>query len=914
MIGNTLGHYRIIEKLGAGGMGVVYRADDKTLDRQVAIKVLPEAFTADRERLARFEREAKVLASLNHPNIASIYGLEEAEGKRFLVLELVEGQTVAERLHQGPLPMDETLDIARQITEGLEAAHDKGIVHRDLKPANVKITPEGKVKILDFGLAKALQEEPAAANLSQSPTLTEQLSRPGVILGTAAYMSPEQAKGKPLDKRTDIWAFGCVLYECLTGKRAFEGDTITETIASILKSEPDWTLLPGETPASVRTVLRRCLQKDPNLRLHDIADARVEMREELAGPTPMVPVVQRLPLGWLIASGVTALAIGALIGAAVMNHIKPGPPQTSQPVVRAPIRLEPGHWLDGGRQSPPFGFDHPTQTAMAISSDGRFIVYSAVKENPGPQDKPHLYLRRSDQLEAKPIAGSEGGISPFFSPDDRWVGFWAAGKLMKVSVEGGVPATLCDVSVPFGFSWGADNQVVFTTRWDRGLSRVAADGGKPETLTTPDKSKEYSHRLPQCLPAGKGILFTIMRQPYDIEPSVAVLDLATRKWRVLLEDAADARYVATGHLAFLRKGTLMVIPFDPEKLEIAGQPVPAIANLEQALNQGNAGLATAAGQFSVSASGWLVYAAGGILPDRQNSLVWVDHQGKAEPIASFKAPFSSPRFSPDGRRIAYLTGGMEAHVWVYDLDHGSATRLTSEGWAGSVTWTRDGRRLVFAWMKTGAANIYWQPVDGSSPMERLTQSQNLQRPGSWSPDGKMLAFVEQNQENLPEIELFNISDHRVTPPLNSRFYEGYPEFSPDGRWMAYVSGESGRLEVYVQPFPGRGGKQPISNDGGEEPLWAPNGKQLFYRSGNQKNQVWLVDVQTGSGFSAGKPRLLFDQPGYGEARPIRGWDISPDGKRFLMVKLEERKSQPITEMILVQNWFEELKRLAPTGK
>jgi len=384
MIGKTLGHYRIVEKLGAGGMGEVYRAEDTNLNRHVAIKVLPEAFTKDPERLARFEREAKLLASLNHPNIAAIYGLEEADKKRFLVLELVEGQTLAERLHTGPLPLEDTLETCRQIIEGMEAAHEKGVIHRDLKPANIKITPQGKVKILDFGLAKAFHEEPVAADFSQSPTVTEQMSRPGVILGTAAYMSPEQAKGKPLDKRTDIWAFGCVLYECLTAKRAFQGETITETVASILKSEPDWTLLPIETPSSVRAVLRQCLQKDPNLRLHDIADARVEMREALVGLSVEVPAVRRVPLAWLIAAGTAILLMGLLMGAALMTYFKPATSQMSQPVVRSAVRLEPGHWLDGWRWSPPYGLDHPTRTAMAISSDGRFVIYSAVKENPRP--------------------------------------------------------------------------------------------------------------------------------------------------------------------------------------------------------------------------------------------------------------------------------------------------------------------------------------------------------------------------------------------------------------------------------------------------------------------------------------------------------------------------------------------------
>jgi serine/threonine-protein kinase len=915
VIGTSLSHYRITEMLGQGGMGEVYRAEDTNLSRQVAIKVLPDKFAHDAERLARFEREAKLLASLNHPNIAAIHGLEQANGKRFLVLELIEGQTLAERLKKGRIPLDETLDICRQIAEGLEAAHKKGIIHRDLKPANVKVTPEGRVKILDFGLAKAFFEQAAPVDPSRSPTITEQMTAPGVILGTAAYMSPEQARGKPVDKRGDIWAFGCLLYECLTGKAPFKGETITETVAKILEGTPDWTLLPAETPAIVRSLLRRSLQKDPDLRLHDIADARVEILEGRSEPAEAIPAVQRFALGWVLLASTATLVIGLLTGMAVMKHFKPAASLTSQPVARFPVRLEPGHWLDGWLRSALFGFDQPTRTAMAISSDGRFMVFSAVKENPSPQDKPRLYLRRLDQLGAKPIAGTQGGISPFLSPDDRWVGFWAGGMLMKVSVDGGVAAILCDVARPFGFSWGADNQIVFAGDRDSGLSRISADGGKPETLTMPDRSKgEYSHRLPHYLPAGKGILFTIKRHAWDHEPRVAVLELRTRRWQVLLDDAADARYAATGHLAFLREGTLMVVPFNSDKLQVTGQPVPAVANIAQALNTTDSRQDTAAGQFGISTSGSLVYASGGIRPDQENSLVWVDNRGKTEPIVSFKAPFFATRLSPDGRRIAYSALGMVGHIWIHDLDRGTATKLTTEGMSEWAQWTPDGRRLAFDWLDTGVPNIYWQPVDGSSPMERLTKSEYFQWPGSWTPDGETLAFVEEHAETGRDIWLLSVRDRRVTAFLNSRFFEGYPEFSRDGRWMAYVSDESGREEVYVQAFAGRRGKWQISNEGGSQPIWAPDGKQLFYRSAGLGNQVWVVDVQTGSGFSASKPRFLFEQSGYARGTLVRTWDVSHDGRRFLMVKMEERKPQPVTEMILVQNWFEELKRLVPTGK
>jgi serine/threonine-protein kinase len=853
------GKYRIVEEIGRGGMGVVYKAEDTKLARQVAIKVLPEVFTADPERLARFEREARVLASLNHPNIAAIYGVEEADGQRFLVLEFVEGENLAERLSRGALTLEVTLDLCGQIADGLEGAHEKGIIHRDLKPANVKITPEGKAKILDFGLAKAYVEELTVGDIANSPTITAQMTEPGVILGTAAYMSPEQATGRPVNKRADIWTFGCILYECLTGKRAFPGDTATESMAAILRGEPDWDSLPAGTPRNVRSVLRRSLTKDPRERLRDIGDARMEMLEGLSEPAEAVPVSQQFSRLRLLSIGAALFVIGFLGGMAVMKYFKRATSPTSQPAVRSAVRLEPGHWLDGWRWSPPWGFDQPSRTAMAISSDGGFIVYSAVKENPGPQDKPCLYLRRTDQLGSTPISGTEGGMYPFLSPDDRWVGFWAGepwagGKLMKVSIDGGVPVPLCNAAMPFGASWGPENSIVFSPDENKGLSRTPIEGGEPEPLTTPDRVREeISHYLPYCLPDGEGVLFTIMRFDFEMRPRVALLDLKTRKWQVLLEDAADARYVPTGHLVFLRQGTLMVASFDLGKHKVTGQPVPAITNVIQALNMTNPGMNTAAGQFSISKSGWLVYAEGGILPDSQNSLVWVDQEGRAVPAAPFKAAFFAPCLSPpDGRRIAYTILGKELNDWVYDTNRGDARdRLTSEGYASWANWTPDGKRVVFTWCKSGQPNLYWQPADGSSGMERLATSDYLQAPGSFTPDGATLAFTEWHPEkNMNDIFLLDLRSRHITPFLNSGADEGWPEFSPDGRWLAYSSDESGRPEVYVRPFPGPGGKWLISHEGGMDPLWARNGKQLFYRSVDGQ-QVWAVDVRAEGEFSPG---------------------------------------------------------------
>jgi hypothetical protein len=900
------GRYEILGQLGAGGMGEVYRAVDKNLGRHVAIKILPAAFAEDKERMARFEREAKLLAVLNHTNIAAIHGLEESDGRRFLVLELVEGEALQARLNRGPLPVEEALETCRELAEGLEAAHEKGIIHRDLKPGNIMITPEGKVKILDFGLAKAYVGETTAVDIEKSPTITAQMTEPGVILGTAAYMSPEQARGRAVDKRADIWAFACVLYECLTGRRAFHGETVTDTLAHILKGEPDWSQLPTETPTLIKVLLRRCLEKDPRKRLHDIADARLELEASEAYPSEAVSVSRRLPLRWLAAGAAVMLLAGILIDRVLIGHAQP---TASPSVVTATVKLEPGRWMEGTRGE----MERPTRAAMTISSDGGFIVYSAIEENPGPQAKPRLYLRRMGRSEAKSIAGTEGGINPFLSPDNRWVGFWALpdGKLKKVPVEGGVPITLCDASILYGANWGRDNGIVFTDGSGTGLSRISAEGGKPEILTKPDpKREERSHRLPSWLPDGKSVLFTIMRYGFDRQPWLALLRLDTREWHLLLQDAADARYVPTGHLIFLRQGTLMAVRFDLARLEVIGQPVALVENVMQAFHP-TVFQNTSAGQFAISDTGSLIYAAGGIVPDQKASLVWVDLRGTEQPVMALQFPFHTPRLSPDGQRIAYVTMGRETQVYVYDLVRGTNSRLTGEGMAIRPIWAPDGKRLLFGWTKSRTFNLFWQPYDGSSPMERLTTSEYIQWPGSWSSDGKTVAMAEVHPDTGSDIAVLDAPSGRVTPFLNSQCDETFPDLSPDGRWIAYSSDESKRNEVYVRAFPGPGMKQQVSSEGGREPLWARNGIQLFYR---RLDQVWVVDVRTDGGFAMSKPRLLFEKPGYGSGSPIRAYDLSLDSQRFLMVKEENRKPTPVTEMILVQNWFEELKRLVPTGK
>jgi len=896
--------YEILELLGAGGMGEVYRAVDRSLGRHVAIKFLSAAFAADRDGMARFEREARLLAILNHPRIAAIHGLEESEGRRFLVLELAEGETLLARLSRGALPIGEALETCRQVAEGLEAAHEKGIIHRDLKPGNIVVAPDGSAKILDFGLARTFAAGTTAADLEKSPTITAGMTEPGVILGTAAYMSPEQARGRATDRRTDVWSFGCVLFECLTGSRAFQAETLSDTLARILNGDPDWSRLPAETPTRIRILLHRCLEKDPRNRLHDIADARLEI-EAPEAPAPVAPSASRkVALPWLAAGSVVLLLAGVLLGRVLFV---PRPSEPEARVVQSTIPLEPDHWLDGERSAQER--ERPSRRALAVSSDGGFVVYSAIEANPGPDSRSRLFRRRLSQPKAEPLEGTEGGINPFLSPDDRWIGFWADGRLKKIAVEGGVPSILCDAPGIYGAHWGPDDSIVFAGD-NLGLSRVSADGGPVERLTTPNPTREERiHRLPSWLPTGRAVLFTVMPYAWDSHPSVAALDIETGKRIDLLSDAADARFVRTGHLVFLRHGTLMAVRFDPAGLRVIGQPIPVLDDVMQALvpwGYQNTG----AGQFDVSESGTLVYVPGGVLPDLENSLVWVDQAGSEEPAVPLRFPFQAPRLSPDGRRIAYVTQAREWQVFVYDLEAGTNSRLTHDGMSSRAIWAPDGNRIVFLRYVPFALNLFSQPFDGSAPMERLTTGDCDQYPGSWTPDGQALALVENHAETGSDIALLETGSGRTRPFLESPFEEIHPEFSPDGRWIAYVSDESGRSEVYVRSFPGPGVKHQVSIEGGVQPLWARDARQLFYR---WNDQVWAADVVAGDGFSTGRPRLLFERPGYSPGNPTRSYDLSHDGTRFLMVRQEERSPAPVTEMVLVQNWFEELQRLVPTG-
>ncbi len=886
MIGTSLRNYQIVEEIGRGGMGVVYRAHDAGLDRDVAIKLLPDSFVADPERKARFDREAKILAALNAPHIAAIYSLEEIEGKACLVLELVEGPNLAERLEKGRLPLPETLDIFGQIAEGLEAAHEKGIVHRDLKPANIKLTPDGKVKILDFGLAKAFTDQPSAADPLQSPTITIGMTVPGVILGTAAYMSPEQSRGKPSDKRADIWAFGCMLFECLTGRRPFEGETITDTLTAVLHSEPDWQKLPAATPQKIGDLLRHCLRKDPRERLHDIADARLEITEARQAPpapgrAPFRPSIGRRT-AWLLSTG--ALVLGAALATTVLWRQRPTPGGHSAPSpARVSVNLPLGDRLVTGNAPP-----------LALSPDGNRLVYVATRS--GVQQ---LFVRPLDSQEVRPLPGTEGAECPFFSPDGQWVGFFAGGKLKKASLSGGIALPLCDAADPGGGTWGSDDSIVFVPSTTSGLMRVPGAGGKPAVLTHLDRAKgEYSHRWPQFLPGGKVLLFSVMNGPGWDEYHIAALRLDTGEIRVVLRGGHTARFLPTGHLVYHRAGTLLAVPFDPVRLEADNRAPETVAEgVRESTN-------VTGSEYSFSAGGSLAY-----VPARrqfEGRLVWVDRKGTVEPLPAPPRNYAHPSLSPDGQLIAVTNWASTYEIWIYDLKRGGLSQFVTEGGTSqNPIWTPDGKRLTYQGYRAGFRNIFWKRADGGGDEERLTAGEDAQFAASWSPDGEWLAFQAANPATAYDIWMLRLVGERQPQPfLKTPFDELDARFSPDGRWLAYQSDESGRIEVYVQPFPGPGMKWRVSAEGGASPRWSRDGRELFYYYGNK---MMAVDVKTGPTFVAESPRLLFEGPfNY-------RYDVSPDGRRFLMIQPVE-PPQPATRIDLVLNGFDELKRLAPAGR
>ena len=764
--GTKLGVYETLSSLGSGGMGDVYRARDTKLGREVAVKVLPESFARDPDRVARFEREARLLASLNHPNIATLYGFEVADHVHYLVMELVEGETLAERIARHPVPTDEAIRLFRQIAEAIEAAHEKGIVHRDLKPANIEMTPDGVVKVLDFGLAKAFVEENASSELSQSPTLTRHATGTGVIMGTAAYMSPEQARGKAVDKRTDIWAFGCCLYEALTGKVAFLGETVSDTIVKILDKEPDWNALPASAP---RALIQKCLRKDPHRRLQAIGDARIELEEgtgELLPRDRKDAGLQRTSrLAVLVAIVAVAVAVWSVLGRRSGE---------STPNVRAAIPLPAGAELAIERT-----------TASAISPDGERVAFVALRDN-----TTQLYLRRLDEMDAQLVEGTEGASMPFFSPDGRWLGFLMRDGLMKVPITGGALTTVADVGRVRGASWGDDDRIVFAPLNNVGLARVSAKGGDIEVLTTPAQDRrEKTHRLPDVLPGAGGVLFTLGTgdiETFD-DASIALLSLETGEYRVLLEGGTNPRYSTTGHLVYAHGDALYAVPFDISDLQVKGTPVPVLDGVTSSAVFGSA-------EFSVARDGSLIYAPGDTWGEDNRVVVWVDRRGRLQPLIDTGRRFQAPRLSPDARFLTLWIDGANASVWVYDIARDSLARIAFGFDNVSPSWTPNGSRITFRSTRNGPFDIFWQPADGSGPAESLVatpQNRGFGSAGSWSPDGTTLVFAENHPETKRDLWLLRLEGER-TPEivLQTAANEQRPVFSPDGRWIAYDSEES----------------------------------------------------------------------------------------------------------------------------
>jgi serine/threonine-protein kinase len=898
--GARLGPYEVTAQIGVGGMGEVYRALDTNLERQVAIKILPDTFAHDPERLARFEREAKTLASLNHSNIAQIYGLEKADGMRALVMELVEGPTLAERIAQGPIPLDDALQIARQIAEALEAAHEQGVIHRDLKPANIKLRPDGVVKVLDFGLAKALAPVRAATDATASPTITSpaMMTGVGVLLGTAAYMSPEQARGKAVDKRGDIWAFGCVLYEMLTGRRAFEGDDVTVTLARVVEREPNMDALPLSVPTRVGQALRVCLRKDPKQRVTDIRDLRLVLDGafETNGSTALqgVQILRRSRerAAWVVA--IVSLIALLLVWAMTYGRSP-----------AAPSRLSRLQIVPTGTQSLSLsGFEHD----VAITPDGSRVVYIG---NNGTQ----LFVRALDGLE--PVSLARGELrAPFISPDGQWVGFIeGAQTIRKVSLNGGPPVT---VFRSFsgglrGASWMTDNSVIFgSLDPEVGLQRASAEGGEATPLTRPDRALgEQNHWWPEMLPNDRGVLFTITAQSGGLDSAqIALLDLGTGMRRVLLRGGSHARYVSSGHLVYVAAGTLRAIAFDLENLTTVGPSVSVVSQVTVT--------PFGAVEAGISTDGTLVYVPGEFPSGAMRALVWIDRQSGRERLPLAEHTYAYPRLSPDGVRVVVVSPDQDYDLWLADLPRATVTRATFSSAQDSFPiWAPDGKHILFVSARSGAQNIFRQAADGTGTTEQLTEGVSARNLSSISPDGTQLLFSENDASTGLDIMILTLDNNRhVTPLVRTPANERNGEISPDGRWLAYQSDESGQIEIYVRPFPAvESGRWQISTSGGTRPLWSRDGRELFYLSPTDSSLMRVV-VERGATWTASTPGRVLDR-----AVPFistyagRSYDVSPDGQRFLMPDyvMPSNSSTGPASLVVVQHWFEELKRLVPTN-
>jgi eukaryotic-like serine/threonine-protein kinase len=907
--GARLGVFEIVSPLGAGGMGEVYRAHDTRLGRDVAIKVLPVLFAQDADRLSRFQREAQLLASLNHPNIAAIHGLEEVGGVRALVLELVEGETIADRLLRGPIPVEETVAICRQIAEALEAAHERGIIHRDLKPANVKIAPDGKVKVLDFGLAKAMESAPVASQLTHSPTLSLAGTFAGVILGTAAYMSPEQAKGLPADQRSDVFSFGCLLYEMLTGRQAFQADTASETMAAVLLREIDINALPSAIHPRLLEIVRRCVEKNSRRRWQAIGDVRYELDAIAAdsggaaartAPTPSAPTSShRVWIVSVIAAVTTAAAAASVVSRWTVKA--PDPPL----VARFPIAIPDDQ-----------AFLRLPAPTLALSPDGSKLVYLVNRQ---------LYLRSMSDMTARPVSGTAMDVTtPFFSPDGQWIGFFAFQDqtLKKIAVTGGAPLTLCKTEPIGGAYWDRD-QIVFAVP-TKGIMRVSANGGEPQRIVTIAPNEIVYG--PQSIDRGAAVLYTVTTGGFGLErwdkAQIVVEDIGSGRRKVLVRGGSDGRYLASGHIVYALSTTILAIPFDLRTRETMGGPVPVVESVVRAPNPATQ---TGVAHFATSANGSLAY-----IPSTANSIAGpkrlslVDRSGRVHPIALPPQMYAQPRMSPDGSSIAVsIDDGKESNVWVYDLRQAQASlrRLTFGGRNQFPIWSPDSRYITFQSDREGDPAIFRQLADGSGSAERLTKpNPGVQHePESWSPDGRTLSFdnVSGSNQGVWTVTIDGERKPTVFADAPENTVEKHSVFSPNGRWIAYMAAPLSTIavstEVYVQPFPPSGAKYQVSTGGGRTPSWSSDGKQLFYHE-PAMNRLMVVDVRTEPSFSFGPPTTL---PIEGTIHPLsqRNYDVAPDGRLLVVLPASARASEPerSTQQInVVLNWTEELKQRVPT--
>jgi serine/threonine-protein kinase len=865
--GSRLGAFEILEPVGAGGMGAVYRARDTTLGRDVAIKALPETFARDAERLSRFEREARLLAALNHPGIATLHGLETHDDVRFIVMELVEGHTLAELLSRGPLTVDRARALFIQIADALAAAHERGIVHRDLKPANVMLTAEDRVKLLDFGLARSLTPRHHETLASQWPTETRD-TEAGTVMGTAPYMSPEQARGEAVDARTDIWAFGCCLFEALTAKRAFDGTSTAEVLAGILEREPPLGQLPA-LPPGMEFVLHRCLEKSAPARLHSAADARLLLED--SGHHPPLPGADRRPGGaipWVAA----ALVLGALAGALAVlvsgrNDRGAGPPE----VVRFTIQR-------------PAGTLPRTSRAMALSPDGRTMAWAEARD-----EGTTLYVRSMAEVEPRAILETASLVDPFFSPNGQSIGFFSGGQIKRIPVRGGTPQTLGEAGAGRGGCWG-DDGLIYVGDILGGISALPEEGGTPITVTRAEPI-ERRHRWPSALPGGRGILYAegILQ---DFEASRIMVKPTGERARVVIDHGTAPVYVPTGHLVYARDGALMAAGFDLERLQVVGSPAPV---LETVLHDRSSGAA----QYAVAANGSLFYASGDY-GEVDNALVWVDRDGRESPLALPPRHYRQPRLSPDERKLAVGVGGENENVWVYDLEDRSATRLTFEGENGFPVWTPDGARIAFQSQRTGRYEIFWKPADGSARAEQLTYTDAYVAPHAFTPDGTLLV-VQATAPRATDILLRPPGGGEMETFIATAQWENSPVVSPDGRFVAYRTNDTGSNEIYVQTLPSTGARWQVSTGGGSEALWSRDGRTLFYRAGRK---MMAVPVTTEPSFHSGRPEILFEGE-YARTVPDRtNYDVTADG-RLLMVKTSEGQRES-RDLVVVLHWASEL--------